>query len=233
VQRQPVAEARSEVAEDTSLAALAELAAGAAHELNNPLSVISGRAQLLADAETDQAKKRILKQIQENTDELAGIIKDLLSFAEPAQPKPARTDIGQMLNEAVQLAGQKTSVEHINVQIEIDEGLSGVFVDSAQVASAIANVIGNSLESYPDKTGPIKITAEAGDAGGFVRLQISDLGCGVKKATQPFFSGRPAGRTRGMGLAHAQRLIGLNKGTLEIESELGTGTTVAITLACE
>jgi putative nucleotidyltransferase with HDIG domain len=237
-QRRPVVQARPEVPEDTSLVALAEMAAGAAHELNNPLSVISGRAQLLAGAETDREKKRILKQIQENTDELSAIIKDLMSFAKPPSPKPAQTDIRQMLNEAVQLTSQKTNVEHINVQIKVDDGLKNVFVDSAQVVSAIANVICNSLESYADKTGPIKITADAGAAGNLVKLQINDLGCGmdaetVKKATRPFFSGQPAGRKRGMGLAHAQRLIELNKGSLDIKCQPGTGTTVTITLPCD
>jgi len=228
-------EARPQVRADSSLIALAEMAAGAAHELNNPLSVISGRAQLLAGAETDPNKKQILTQIQENADELSAIIEDLMTFAEPAQPRPAQTDVRQMLDEAIQLTSQKTNVEHINAQIEVGEEVENVFVDSAQVVSAIANVISNSVESYTDQLGPIKITAESEDSGDIVRVQISDLGCGMdeetlKKATQPFFCSRPAGRKRGMGLAHACRLIQLNNGSLEITSEAGKGTTVTILL---
>jgi signal transduction histidine kinase len=138
-----------------------------------------------------------------------------------------------MIDEAVQLTRQKTGAEHINVQIQAAEDVKSVFVDSAQVVSALANVVSNSLESYRDKIGPIKITADA--AGSRVRLQVRDLGCGMdaetlRKATHPFFSAKPAGRKRGMGLAYTARTVQLNKGSLSIESEPGKGTTVTIYL---
>ncbi len=227
-------DAQPRIAADSPLNALAEMAAGAAHELNNPLSVISGRAQLLDEAETDPEKKRILKQIQENTGEISAVIEDLMSFAHPPEPRLAETNIKQMLDEAVQLTSQKTGVEHINVQIEVAEDVKSVFVDSGQIVSAIANIFSNAIESYTGSLGPIKVTADA-EGGNFVKLQINDLGCGMdaetlQKATQPLFSAKPAGRKRGMGLAHAARLIQLNKGTLEITSEPGKGTTVTILL---
>ena len=221
-----------------SLSALAEMAGGAAHELNNPLSVISGRAQLLAESESDPERKRILEQIQENTDELSAIVDDLMSFARPRGPRPERTDIKKMLDEAVQLTSRKAGAEHINVQIEVAGGLEDVFVDSAQIASAIANILCNSLESYSGEVGPIKITVDADPSSNLVKLAISDFGCGMdaetlQKATWPFFCSRPAGRGRGMGLAHAQRLIELNGGRLEITSQPGEGTTVTIYLPCK
>jgi len=173
-QRRPAVETpekktRPRIATDGSLVALAEMAAGAAHELNNPLSVISGRAQLLAGAETDQKKKQILEQIQQNAEELSEIIQDLMSFAGPPQPRPARTNVKQMLDEAIQLASQKTGVEQINAQTQIGEQIEDVFVDSGQIVSALANVISNSLESYTDPLGPIKITAQSDESGDFVK----------------------------------------------------------------
>jgi putative nucleotidyltransferase with HDIG domain len=217
----------------SSLTALAEIAAGAAHELNNPLSVISGRAQLLANAETDQQKKEVLKQIQENAREASAIIEDLMSFAEPPQPRRIATAVRQILDEAIELTRQKTNTEHINVQIDIAEDAEDVLVDSGQVVSAIANVIANAVESYSSELGPIKITAET--SGNFVKLQVKDLGCGmdaatIQKATQPFFSVKPAGRKRGMGLAYTARFLQLNEGLLNIESEPDSGTTVTICL---
>ena len=213
--------------------ALAEIAAGAAHELNNPLAVISGRAQLLAEAESDQEKKRILEQIYENAREASAIIEDLMSFAEPPEARAAQTGVKQILDEAIQLAGEK--IEHIDVQIEVAEDVGNVFVDSAQIVSAIANVISNAVESYGDKPGPIKITADAEESGDSVKLQIKDAGCGMdaetlQKATQPFFSAKAAGRKRGMGLAYVVRFIQLNKGSLNIASEPGRGTTVTVCL---
>jgi len=217
-----------------SLDAVAEIASGIAHELNNPLSVVSGRAQLLADAETNSKKKQSLKQIQENAHQASAIIEDLIGFAEPPQPRPTQTDIKQIIDEAVQLACQKANVENINVQVQITKEVENVFVDSAQIASAIANAICNALESYTDEIGPITITANA-EGEELVRLQISDTGCGMdtetlRKATQPFFSAKPAGRKRGMGLAYTARLIQLNKGTLDITSHPGSGTTATMKL---
>jgi putative nucleotidyltransferase with HDIG domain len=129
--RQPVS--------DITLAPLAEMAAGAAHELNNPLSVISGRAQLLSESETDAEKKQILKQINENTHKISQIIDDLLSFAEPPQPKPTQTNIKQIIDEAVQLTGLKKNIEQLDIQIDLTGCSKNVFVDSAQIVSAIAN----------------------------------------------------------------------------------------------
>jgi signal transduction histidine kinase len=223
---------------DKSLDALVEMAAGAAHELNNPLSVISGRAQFLNQNEIVQEKKQVLTQIQENAGKISRIIEELMNFARPPEPRPVQVNVKQMLDEAVQLTSQKTGVEHINIQTEVAEDLKSVFVDSAQIVSSIANVLSNAIESYTGTLGPIRVTATAEESGNFVKLQISDLGCGMdaktlEKATQPFFSSKPAGRKRGMGLAYAQRIIQLNKGWLRMISQLGSGTTVTIILPCK
>lgn len=213
--------------------ALAEMAAGVAHELNNPLSVIAGRAQLLAQAESDGQKRHVLDTIGENAREASSVVDDLMSFAQPDPPRPAKVNIRQVLDEAVEFAAHKTGGESLNVQIRVAEDVREVLVDSAQVVSALANVIANSVESYADALGPVKITARS--AEGTVRLQISDLGYGmdaetIRKAAYPFFSAKPAGRKRGMGLAYTARLIQLNQGTLAIESHPDHGTTVTITL---
>jgi signal transduction histidine kinase len=213
--------------------ALVEMAAGVAHELNNPLSVIAGRAQLLAQAETDGQKRHVLDVIGENARDASGIVNDLMSYARPETPRPAKVGVAQILDEAVQLAARKLKAEHINAQIQAAEGAREAFVDSAQVVSALANVIANSVESYADALGPVQLAAEP--AEGALRVRISDLGRGMdaetlRKVAYPFFSAKPAGRRRGMGLAYAARLIELNRGTLAVESHPDHGTTVTITL---
>ncbi len=231
----PLKQAQAEIFAAAPLIAWAEMAGGAAHELNNPLSVISGRAQILAKSETDPEKNQMLQQIRENAGRLSAIIDDLMAFAEPPQPRPVPTDIKQMLDEAAQLTAQKQNTEQLDIQTDIDEGLENALVDSAQIVSAIANIFSNSLESYNEGVGPIKVDAISEASGDFVKLKISDSGRGMdaetlQKATQPFFSAKPAGRKRGMGLAHAQRIIQLNNGSLEITSRPGEGTTVTILL---
>jgi len=219
-----------------SVEALAELAAGVAHELNNPLSVIAGRAQLLAQAESDGQKRHVLDVIGENAREAAGVVDDLMSYAQPAPPRTARTPVRQIIDESLQLAAHKTAVEQINAQVHISPQVKAVQVDSAQVVVALANILANAIESYADSAGLIEITAEPGPDR--LRLQITDQGCGMdeatlRKATSPFFSAQPAGRKRGMGLAYASRLIRLNRGTLDLDSRPQHGTTVTVTLPYE
>jgi putative nucleotidyltransferase with HDIG domain len=233
-----VAVTEKTAAVEDSLNALAEMAAGAAHELNNPLAVISGRAQLLAEAQNDPETKEILKQIYENAREASGIIEDMMSFAEPRQPRATRTDVKKMIDEAIQLSSRKTNIESLDVQIHVAVDIEHVFVDSAQIVSAIANVISNAVESYGGKSGPIEIVADNSESDKMVVLAINDHGCGmdaetIKKATWPFFSAKPAGRKRGMGLAYATRFIQINKGFMRIESEPDSGTTVKISLPIE
>jgi len=223
--------------------AMAEMAAGAAHELNNPLSVISGRAQLLAKSENDPDRKRILEQIQQNAGELSGIIDDLMSYANPQQPRPTETTIGQIISDAVDLTKQKKQTNQLDIKIDIAADTPAVFVDSAQISCAISNIICNGLEAYASGTadkiqgqeGLLIIEVSANKANRTVSMQVIDSGRGMDgqtlaRAAHPFFSARPAGRKRGMGLAHAQRLIEINHGTLSLASQPDKGTTVTVTL---
>jgi len=223
---------------DSVLDGLCEIAAGAAHELNNPLSTISGRAQLLAQNETDAKKQKILGQIRSNANELAGIIDGLMEYANPQPPKKELITAEQLIDEAIELTKQKNKKENLDIQVDIGQTDIRVFVDSGQVVPAIANIFCNGIESYTDEDGTVKVSASYDQTGAFATLEISDRGCGmdeetVNKATRPFFSARPAGRKRGMGLAHAQRYIKLNGGSIDITSQVGAGTTVTVLLPCK
>ena len=108
-----------------------------------------------------------------------------------------------------------------------------VLIPASSLKLAIANIITNALESYGQGTGPIKITARR--SGSSVLVEIGDEGCGMDaktlaRAAYPFFSSKPAGRKRGMGLAYAARFIELNGGSLHLTSEPGKGTTATVTL---
>jgi len=225
------------VVSEEVLNVLADVGAGAAHELNNPLSVVSGRAQLLSESETDEEKKEILHQIRANAAEISGIVDDLMGYAEPPEPRPGKMAVEQILQEAIYLAAQRKALkpEKLGVEVDISKVVESVLVDSAQIVSAISNIICNAVEAYPDQAGAVEVTVAIGEDSETVELAISDWGCGMDaataaKATRPFFSAKPAGRQRGMGLAYAQRLICLNRGRLSITSEPGRGTTVTIVL---
>jgi signal transduction histidine kinase len=139
-----------------------------------------------------------------------------------------------LIDSAVDAARSQFNLTDMDVKIENIESLRDVYLDSDQTRQAIANLICNACQSYHNTGNLVKIIgAEQNDA--FVRIQIIDEGCGMDaqtlaKAAQPFFSGQPAGRKRGMGLAHSQRLLNINKASLHIASEPGKGTIVTVLL---
>lgn len=224
---------QEEVKTTDAFDALAEMAAGFAHELNNPLSVISGRAELLAQSETSEQAKLTLRLIQDNARDMAKLVEALLEFAEPPKPHIAPCDLAMIIEEATALAQHKWGEVTHAVEVSCPAPGPRVMVDSAQVASALANVITNAGESYEESGGRIEVTVEA--AAGSVHLTVNDRGRGMdpytrQRALFPFFSALPAGRKRGLGLAYAYRLVALNNGLLTLQSEPGVGTTVTLEL---
>lgn len=224
---------RTELAKTQSLAGLAEMAAGAAHELNNPLAVISGRVQLLLASEEDETKKQMLLQIQGRTAEISEIISDLMSFARPKEPEKRSITLAELLNKAAELVKKTNGLNALEAELSGDGLLDTVYVDISQVTQSIAYVVTNALQSYKGDNGPIWV--ECRSAKETVDVVIGDKGSGMDaetlaKATEPFFSFKPAGRRRGMGLANAQRLLRLNGGSLKLDSIPGQGTTVTVTL---
>lgn len=226
---------RTKLAETQSISAMAEVAAGAGHELNTPLTVISGRAQLLHEVETDDNKRFMLKQIQDRAAEISDIITDLMRFAKPTPPSPQSASVQGLIDQAIQKTAETRGVAKLEVEILGLDKLGSVFVDPEQIVEAIGHILGNALESYKGESGPIRIDGSGPQTEGRATITISDRGSGMDSATlqkvfQPFFSAKPAGRKRGMGLSHALRLLTVNDGTLRITSEPGKGTTAILDL---
>jgi putative nucleotidyltransferase with HDIG domain len=225
---------RAEQAKKQSLAGLAEMAAGAAHELNNPLAVISGRAQLLLDSEQDEDKKQMLAQIQSRTDEISQIVTDLLAFAQPSQPQKRSISVEELINKAIEKTSRQCGLDSMEVNVSGDSKNDSVYVDVHQATQIISHILTNALQSYKGGNGPVWVDCSVSQDA-TISVAVRDTGCGmntetIAKAMAPFFSSCQAGRRRGMGLAHAQGLLALNGGGIKLASEPGAGTTVTITL---
>ncbi len=212
---------------------LTEMASGAGHEFNNPLSVISGRVQLLGSDETDPAKLKSINQIKSSADQLRRMIEDLLKIADPGPSniQPVRLDL--VLEDAVMLTCAKTSADSSAIELLPIDNSQMVLVDSAQISSALANIMTNSLQA--SQVGKESVVVKTDIASDMVTISIEDHGSGMepnvlKKASWPFFSYKSAGRQPGMGLPQAIRLIELNGGTIAITSSTNNGTTVTVTL---
>jgi signal transduction histidine kinase len=223
-----------------NLASVGEMAAGAAHEINNPLAVIMGRTQLLVSSETNPQRKESLELIVRRTQQITDIITELMEFARPAQPAPKTLAVSELINQAQKVVNKKLQpAKNIILDAKLSDTLPDVFVDGKQVSDALAELILNAIESYKSEdesgSGTVTITAGFNELENEVMLEIIDTGCGMDsqtlaKAADPFFSSKPAGRQRGLGLSRSIRNIESNAGTIRLESELDRGTVVRVML---
>jgi signal transduction histidine kinase/HD-like signal output (HDOD) protein len=224
-----------------SLASLGEMAAGAAHEMNNPLAVISGRAQLLAAKIGDAGMKQEASLIHQQGERLSQIITDMMEFAKPVTPKMGPFDVASVLDEAVKAAVEKAGTTSHGVRVRIDpvQGIPGARGDARQIRNAIAEVVLNAIQASrpgPDHgaaTAEVRVQARFDPLDGQVVIQVADHGIGMsddvmRNAFAPFFSAKSAGRNRGMGLAKALRWIENHGGTIRLDSALGAGTTAVL-----
>ncbi len=226
--------AQNELLRTRTLISLGEMAAGAAHEMNNPLAVISGRSQLLASQLSDAKLKHAANLIFEQSHRLTDIITELMHFAKPEPPRIEDGDFADLIDCALQEAKRRTDPADRSIEVTMGE-VPVVRVDPRQVVAAIAEIIGNALHATDPVEGRIAIHAAFDPYSSRIVMTVADNGVGmddetVRRAFDPFFSSRPAGRRRGMGLAKAARWIEASGGSIRIESQKGQGARVMILL---
>lgn len=203
---------------DTKLAGLAELSAGAGHEINNPLAIISGHAQRLRKSDPDPERQKALDAILRQSARISEIVRELMQFARPAAPNRTAVDTNEVVAELIEELEEQAEERGIAV---VHRGLESGYVDcdSMQLRKMLRNLIRNAIEASPDG-GTVRIESTA-DAEA-VRIAVEDDGPGPKDEAiphlfDPFYSGRPAGRGRGLGLATAWRLASINGADLRFQ----------------
>jgi len=214
------------------LAAVAEFAAGASHEINNPLAVISGHSQYLLKQETDEGRREALQSIVRQTRRIHAVLSELMYFARPPVPRPEVIELDQLVRSAA--ADAVAIAEERGIEFEW-RGLTGplwVRADAKQLSIAIAALVRNAVEAAP--------------AGGWVRVSgqlrpdcltivVEDSGPGLDERSQehlfdPFYSGRSAGRGRGLGLSAAWRLAKEHGGEVRYGPVAGGPTRLVLSL---
>ena len=251
---------QQEVLRTRALSMIAEMASGAGHELNSPLTVISGRAQMLIQSIDDPETCKTLEQMRDKAHECAQIVKDLMDFARPAPPQPQVTDLRRLLLGLRDDWLQKTGLPASQLAVDLPPenrkgGVPQLYIDHDQIRIALDEVIENALTALNGSNGSIRVSwqsdvadpvlsaraASLSDpltqpaAARWVELTIEDSGVGmapdvVHRAFDPFYSHRAAGRGRGLGLARAHRIAESHGGRIWLKSQLGEGTDVHILL---
>ncbi|MGE5611675.1 MAG: HDOD domain-containing protein [Bacillota bacterium] len=226
--------AQSELLRSRMLGTVGEMAAGAAHEMNNPLAVISGRSQLLAAQLSDPKHKRAAEVIFEQSHRLSQIITDLMQFAKPVPPKPVVTEVAELLEGAIRESKNLTDAASRRIEITMGQ-VPGVMVDPQQVQAAFVEILHNALQATDEVKGQITIHAAYDVFSSRVVVSVTDNGRGMDEETlrhafDPFFSVMSAGRRRGLGLAKSLRWVERSGGSIQLESRPQQGTRVMVLL---
>lgn len=217
------------------LAAVGQLAAGAAHEINNPLAIISARTQLLENREADEKKRRDLHQITEQIERISSILQSLMGFARPNAPQISKVDVNALL---IKISGLVESVlrrHNIPIVQHLDPGLPLILADANQLEQVFLNLIINAQHAMEGQGGTLTIASAVLPDRKRVSISIKDTGCGispenVSRIFDPFFSTKSEGKGTGLGLSTGYGIVTNHYGEIRVNSEVGQGTEMIVIL---
>lgn len=218
-----------------TLSMVAEMASGAAHELNSPLTVISGRAQMLHTMTDDSEMQRSLDLIRSKAHECSRIVSELMDFARPRTPNLGHVELGPLLEELRAECIAESELPASNIVLNISPQAPTALADRAQIRSVLTELIDNAREALLDRSGIIEINCREQISADVVEVSVRDTGSGMtptvlERAFDPFFSYRKAGRRRGFGLAQAHRIVEAHGGKIWLESRPDEGTTAYVVI---
>lgn len=222
------------------LASVGELATGLAHEINNPLAIISAEHTNLADllaqeggpggstAEVHESLERIRRQVRR----CAGITSKMLQFGRQRESRVEPTAVDGRLEEVAGLMERQAAVRNVELRLEVAPELPRAAVDPLELEQVLVNLVTNGLDAMPDG-GRLTLRARAGASG--VVLEVSDTGAGMpsevrERVFEPFFTTKPVGAGTGLGLSVCYGLVAGWGGRIEADSEPGRGTTMRLHL---
>jgi len=235
---------RASVIREEQLAALGELAAGVAHEINNPMNGIINCAQMLINRERDPAEVRaIAGRMVSEGDRIAKIVESLLAFARRESQVRVPTRVDELLGDSLTLIGAQIRKDAIALEVAIPPDLPRIVCVPQEVQQVFLNILSNSRyalnEKYPDgnENKQLRISA-AVDTTGLARnvvVTFEDHGVGIPRGslsqvTHPFFTTKPKGKGTGLGLSICQEILRECGGRLAIESVEGEFTKVMVSL---
>jgi PAS domain S-box-containing protein len=217
------------------MASLGVLAAGVAHEINNPLAYVVGNLSLLEDAQlSDPVHADALRAAQEGAERVRQIVRDLKTFSRPDDSRVAPTDVRRVLDSAVNMAKAEIRKRAELVRDEPAD-LPYALASEARLGQVVLNLLVNAAQAMPDQRRGNLISLVTRAAGRQVSIEVRDNGVGISpehraRLFDPFFTTKPAGVGTGLGLYICQQLLGGMGGTICVESEPGKGSTFRIAL---
>ncbi len=219
------------------LSSIGQLSAAVAHELNNPLAGVLVYTKLLKDKlardsfDKEQMQKN-LERIESAIDYCTGIIRGLLDFARQSEPLLRPVTINRAIDKAMSLVGHQAKMKRIEVVREESETLPLVVADFNQLVQVIINLVVNAVQAMNEG---YRLDIRTSNDNDWVRISVHDTGCGIPgenmdKLFTPFFTTRDEVKGVGLGLAVSYGIIERHGGRIEVESEVGKGSTFTVFL---
>jgi signal transduction histidine kinase len=212
------------------------LAAGVAHELGTPLSVVAGRAELIVGGQlSEEAIRQSADVIKQESERIAQTIRLLLDFARRRTPQRQATDLRGLVQETVNLLTAIASKQGVTLEVSAPSAAVSAEVDSGQLQQVLTNLVLNAIQATSGTPGErrveVRVRAEADRRG----IEVRDTGTGIapedrEHLFEPFFTTKDVGEGTGLGLSISEGIIREHDGTIEVTSELGKGSQFAIWL---
>jgi signal transduction histidine kinase len=229
-----ISRAQEELVRAERLAALGEMAAVVAHEVRNPLAVITHAVGSLQRTARSGEDAPLLAMVGEEVERIGRIVRDLLDFARPGAPDLRRESFGEIIEGAVEAVMAAKLVEGVDVRVTVAADLPNIQVDRRLVHQALVNLVLNGVQAMP-QGGRLDVTASRSDVTGkdALRVEVRDQGVGIEESTrarlfEPFFTTKPLGT--GLGLAVVKRIAEAHGGSIHVAGAPGQGTTFALEL---
>jgi two-component system, NtrC family, sensor kinase len=225
---------QARMAQSERLASLGLLAAGVAHEINNPLgAILSLTALTLEDTPPSDPNRENLVEVLNQSQRCRGIVKGLLDFSRQSKGNMEALDMNALVNDTLSLIGKQAQFFNIRIVKDLDPDLPAVTGDRSQFQQVFMNLLINAVQAMNEK-GVVSIDTRSGP-GEHVEVRISDTGRGIPPDQidlifDPFFSTKESGHGTGLGLSIAYGIVSNHRGTISVESEVDKGTTFTIRL---
>ena len=218
------------------LAAVGEMAAGVAHEINNPLTGVLGFSQMLMENKnvTEDVKEN-LKIIADGSQQVADIVKRLLTFARQTKPVKTSVNLNELIDNTLKLRGYVLKTANINVVTKFDPELPWSVVDPGQMQQVFVNLIVNAEQAMKKAHGKGTLTITTEKKENNIRILFQDDGPGITRENlvhlfEPFFTTKDIGEGTGLGLSLSRSIILEHGGKMTVESEFGHGATFILEL---